>query len=155
MVMDLQDVSETLEDAVARSHIRLLGSSSKSLSLDPSSSRHTRVGVDPVSQGSDEEDGPDDCGNEESDHPASIERAMRCGYDRFGHKREKKDRRDQKCDRDDRSPGVGGSIERALPVEHRTHLVVALHGNSVLLASKGGRLLIDFSRYRPRHLRAD
>jgi len=38
MVMDLQDVDETLEDAVARSQIRLLGSSSKSLSLHPSSS---------------------------------------------------------------------------------------------------------------------
>jgi ribosome biogenesis protein BMS1 len=40
MVMDLQDVDETLEDAVARSQIRLLGSSSKSLSLHPSASRH-------------------------------------------------------------------------------------------------------------------
>ena len=39
MVMDLQDVDETLEDAVARSQIRLFGSSSKSLSLHPSSSR--------------------------------------------------------------------------------------------------------------------
>ena len=57
MMMDLQDVSETLEDAVARSHIRLLDSSSKSLSLDPSSSRHTRVGDDRVSQGSDGDEG--------------------------------------------------------------------------------------------------
>jgi ribosome biogenesis protein BMS1 len=45
MVMDLQDVSETLEDAVARSQIRLLGSSSKSLSLYPSSSQHTLSNV--------------------------------------------------------------------------------------------------------------
>ena len=57
MMMDLQDVSETLEDAVARSHIRLLDSSSKSLSLDPSSSRHTRVGDGRVSQGSDGDEG--------------------------------------------------------------------------------------------------
>jgi len=57
MVMDLQDVSETLEGAVARSQIRLLDSSSKSLSLDPSSSRHTRVEDDRMSQGSDGEDG--------------------------------------------------------------------------------------------------
>lgn len=56
-MMDLQDVSETLEDAVARSHIRLLDSSSKSLSLDPSSSRHTRVGDGRVSQGSDGDEG--------------------------------------------------------------------------------------------------
>ncbi|THH14556.1 hypothetical protein EW146_g5789 [Bondarzewia mesenterica] len=39
MVMDLQDVDETLEDIVARNQIRLLGSSSKSLVVDPSSSR--------------------------------------------------------------------------------------------------------------------
>ena len=41
MVMDLQEVNETLEDVVARSHIRLLGSSSKSLSIYPSASRRT------------------------------------------------------------------------------------------------------------------
>jgi ribosome biogenesis protein BMS1 len=56
MVMDLQDVSETLEDAVARSQIRLLDSSSKSLSLYPSSSQHARVEDDGVDQGSDNED---------------------------------------------------------------------------------------------------
>ena len=61
MVMDLQDVSETLEGAVARSQIRLFDSSSKSLTLDPSSSRHTRVEDDRVGQGSDgEEEGQDD-----------------------------------------------------------------------------------------------
>jgi ribosome biogenesis protein BMS1 len=38
MVMDLQEVNETLEDVVARSQIRLLGSSSKSLSIHPSAS---------------------------------------------------------------------------------------------------------------------
>jgi ribosome biogenesis protein BMS1 len=41
MVMDLQEVNETLEDLVARSQIRLLGSSSKSLSIHPSASGHT------------------------------------------------------------------------------------------------------------------
>jgi ribosome biogenesis protein BMS1 len=56
MVMDLQDVSETLEDAVARSQIRLLDSSCKSLSLYPFSSQHTRVEDDVLDQGSDEED---------------------------------------------------------------------------------------------------
>jgi ribosome biogenesis protein BMS1 len=56
MVMDLQDVSETLEGAVARSQIRLFDSSSKSLTLDPSSSRHTRVEDDLVGQGSDGEE---------------------------------------------------------------------------------------------------
>ena len=61
MVMDLQDVSETLEDAVARSQIRLLDSSSRSLSLYPSSSRHTRVEDDRVDQGSDEDDEGQEC----------------------------------------------------------------------------------------------
>ena len=56
MVMDLQDVSETLEGAVTRSHIRLFDSSSKSLTLDPSSSRHTRVEDDRVSEESDGEE---------------------------------------------------------------------------------------------------
>ncbi|KAF6741440.1 GTP binding protein [Ephemerocybe angulata] len=35
MVMDLQDVNSTLEDAVARSQIRLFGSSSKTLTVEP------------------------------------------------------------------------------------------------------------------------
>jgi len=58
MVMDLQDVDETLEGAVARSQIRLLGSSSKSLSLHPSSSRHAVPSMedDGESQGINEED---------------------------------------------------------------------------------------------------
>lgn len=37
MVMNLQDVSSTLEDAVAQSHIRLLGTSSKTLIVETSS----------------------------------------------------------------------------------------------------------------------
>ena len=61
MVMDLQDVSETLEDAVGRSQIRLLDSSSKSLSLHPSSSQHTRVEDDFLDQGSDEDDEGQGC----------------------------------------------------------------------------------------------
>ncbi|KAJ3550814.1 hypothetical protein NM688_g4991 [Phlebia brevispora] len=39
MVMDLQDVDETLEDVVARSHIRLFGSSSRPLAVDPGPNR--------------------------------------------------------------------------------------------------------------------
>ncbi|OBZ71078.1 Ribosome biogenesis protein bms1 [Grifola frondosa] len=35
MVMDLQDVGATLEDAVAKSYIRLLGSSSRPIAVDP------------------------------------------------------------------------------------------------------------------------
>ena len=63
MVMDLQDVDETLEGAVARSQIRLLGSSSKSLSLHLSSSRHA---VPPM-----EDDGESQGINEEYDDLAS------------------------------------------------------------------------------------
>ena len=76
MVMDLQDVDETLEDAVTRSHIRLFGSSSKSLSLHPSSNRHAvppmeddggRQGFD----AEDEEQGDDDLASDPDDLPYS------------------------------------------------------------------------------------
>lgn len=58
MVMDLQDINETLEDAVARSQIRLFGTSSKSLSINPSSSKGalSRMEGDDKSEGSDGED---------------------------------------------------------------------------------------------------
>jgi ribosome biogenesis protein BMS1 len=55
MVMDLQDASVTLEDVVSRNKIRLLGSSSKSLTFDPSSSREILDYMD-----GDEEEGSDD-----------------------------------------------------------------------------------------------
>lgn len=44
MVMNLQDVSSTLEDAVAKSQIRLLETSSRTLTVNPSSS--TDIGLD-------------------------------------------------------------------------------------------------------------
>ncbi|TFY70335.1 hypothetical protein EVG20_g2672 [Dentipellis fragilis] len=58
MVMDLQDVDETLEDVVARSDIKLLGSSSKNLVVDPSSSRLPAADIDDEEAESD--DGDDD-----------------------------------------------------------------------------------------------
>ena len=59
MVMDLQDVNATLEDAVAQSQIRLFGSSSKNLTVGSSQ---------PLEPGEDDEDGmeEDDPGSEES-----------------------------------------------------------------------------------------
>ena len=63
MVMDLQDVNETLEDVVARSRIRLLGSSSKNLIVDPSSSLSADDRLeDEDEEGSDDEDGGGDEG---------------------------------------------------------------------------------------------
>ncbi|KAI0685623.1 hypothetical protein BC835DRAFT_1383114 [Cytidiella melzeri] len=59
MVMDLQDVSSTLEDAVARSQIKLFGSSSKPLSVDPGPSR--------LHNSSDEEEDASDESSEEED----------------------------------------------------------------------------------------
>ena len=59
MVMDLQDVNATLEDAVARSQIKLFGSSSKPLGVDPGPSR--------VHSGSDDEDEDEVSDNEEED----------------------------------------------------------------------------------------
>lgn len=55
MVMDLQDVDATLGDAVSRSQIRLLGSSSKHLSVDPTS--HLRDADDTGEEESDQENG--------------------------------------------------------------------------------------------------
>ncbi|KAH9012969.1 NUC121 domain-containing protein [Lactarius deliciosus] len=61
MVMDLQEVNETLEDVVARSHIRLLGSSSKSLSIHPSAGGHSFPrDIDDEEQESDTRDDSDD-----------------------------------------------------------------------------------------------
>ncbi|EMD39727.1 hypothetical protein CERSUDRAFT_150396 [Gelatoporia subvermispora B] len=59
MVMDLQDVRETLEDGVARSQIKLFGTSSKPLAVDPGPSRlHMDEGDDDEDDegASDEED---------------------------------------------------------------------------------------------------
>jgi ribosome biogenesis protein BMS1 len=63
MVMGLQEVNETLEDVVARSQIRLLGSSSMSLSLHPSASEHALLrdaGDEHESDTGDDELGDDD-----------------------------------------------------------------------------------------------
>src|SRR6266702_18411 len=71
MVMDLKEVNETLEDVVARSQIRLFGSSSKSLSIDPSASGHTL----PRDLGDDEEQESDtgDDGQEGGDLTGASE----------------------------------------------------------------------------------
>ncbi|KAI0050270.1 DUF663-domain-containing protein [Auriscalpium vulgare] len=62
MVMDLQDVDETLEDVVVRSQIRLLGSSSKSITVGPSSS-----GIDRQDSDQEDYDDSEDEGGEDED----------------------------------------------------------------------------------------
>ncbi|VDC04563.1 unnamed protein product [Peniophora sp. CBMAI 1063] len=64
MVMDLQEAPETLEDVVARREIRLFGSSSKNLSVDPSSSRVTLD--DLAASESDEDESGEEGSDEES-----------------------------------------------------------------------------------------
>ena len=59
MVMDLQDVNTTLDDAVARSQIRLFGSSSRPLAVDPGPSRPHSGSEDEGSDVSDDEDDED------------------------------------------------------------------------------------------------
>ncbi|KAF6747958.1 GTP binding protein [Ephemerocybe angulata] len=59
MVMDLQDVNSTLEDAVARSQIRLFGSSSKTLTVEPTREDDSDDEHD-EEQGSDVEEEEDD-----------------------------------------------------------------------------------------------
>ncbi|KAF8634177.1 hypothetical protein AX15_001042 [Amanita polypyramis BW_CC] len=90
LVMDLQDVDATLEDAVAKSQIRLFGSSSKHLTVGPSQPREGEddsEGEDPGSEastsdmeeddwiGSSEEEGADEGEDEEDgqDIPSSSE----------------------------------------------------------------------------------
>ncbi|OCH92588.1 DUF663-domain-containing protein [Obba rivulosa] len=63
MVMDLQDVRETLEDGVARSQIKLLGSSSKPLAVDPGPSRSHMDDSD--DEDDDESAGESDDGSED------------------------------------------------------------------------------------------
>ncbi|KAI0031182.1 hypothetical protein K488DRAFT_52625 [Vararia minispora EC-137] len=70
MVMDLQDAPETLEDIVTRSKIRLLGSSSKSLTVDPSSSRTTRHDSSDSDESSFEDE--DASGLEDADEPSDL-----------------------------------------------------------------------------------
>ena len=62
MVMDLQDVDATLEDAVIRSQIKLFGSSSKPLAVDPGPSR-----LHSVSEGEDDEEDSDMDGEEQDE----------------------------------------------------------------------------------------
>jgi len=68
MVMDLQDVDATLEDRVAQSNIRLFGTSSKALTVDPSSNATVSEDED-EDDGEDEEDFDDD--DEEDAHSDS------------------------------------------------------------------------------------
>ena len=67
MVMDLQDVDGTLEDAVARSQIRLFGSSSKPLAVDPGPSRQHTDDDDSDSEEDEEDEGSEDEGFDEDE----------------------------------------------------------------------------------------
>ncbi|KAF7792582.1 hypothetical protein EIP86_003676 [Pleurotus ostreatoroseus] len=64
MVMDLQDVDETLEDVVARNQIKLFGSSSKPLTVDPGPSRLYSGSEDEEDEDSDDEEGDEEEGYE-------------------------------------------------------------------------------------------
>lgn len=69
MVMDLQDVDATLEDRVAQSNIRLFGTSSKVLTVDPSS--NVTAGEDDEEEDEDDFDDSDDDSDAHSDSDAS------------------------------------------------------------------------------------
>ncbi|KAI0074040.1 DUF663-domain-containing protein [Panus rudis PR-1116 ss-1] len=60
MVMDLQDVDKTLEDAVARSQIKLFGSSSRPLAVDPGPSRQHGSESEESDDEEDEDEGESD-----------------------------------------------------------------------------------------------
>ncbi|KAJ7855870.1 GTP binding protein [Mycena olivaceomarginata] len=84
MVMDLQDAGATLEDAVAQSHIRLLGSSSKHLTVEAPAgdSDDDSDGYEDEEEGDEsgidsDEDDDDDDGEERAPNPHSTGRAAR------------------------------------------------------------------------------
>ncbi|KAJ7857641.1 GTP binding protein [Mycena olivaceomarginata] len=84
MVMDLQDAGATLEDAVAQSHIRLLGSSSKHLTVEAPAddSDDDSDGYEDEDEGDEsgidsDEDDSDDDGEERAPNPHSTGRAAR------------------------------------------------------------------------------
>ncbi|KAK7690130.1 hypothetical protein QCA50_006779 [Cerrena zonata] len=64
MVMDLQDVNATLEDGVARSQIRLFGSSSRPLAVDPGPSRQHAFQDDSGSEDDEDDDEGEDSEDE-------------------------------------------------------------------------------------------
>lgn len=70
--MDLQDVDATLEDAVARSQIRLFGSSSKPLAVDPGPSRQ-HTSDDDESDLEDGSEGSEDEGSDEEEYGSDVE----------------------------------------------------------------------------------
>ncbi|KAF8133419.1 DUF663-domain-containing protein [Boletus edulis] len=69
MVIDLQDVNATLEDGIFRSQIRLLGSSSKHLSVDPTSHAQDVSDTDEEEDDDDENDNWSDEDEEDSEEP--------------------------------------------------------------------------------------
>ncbi|KIM88998.1 hypothetical protein PILCRDRAFT_84827 [Piloderma croceum F 1598] len=92
MVMDLQDVDATLEDSVAQSHIRLFGSSSNHLMVDPSRNEvlhededlegdDNEEGSNEESDPDEDEDEDDDGMNDNSEEPQINDRADRSGQD--------------------------------------------------------------------------
>ncbi|KAJ6512113.1 GTP binding protein [Mycena vitilis] len=86
MVMDLQDAGATLEDGVAQSHIRLLGSSSKHLTVEAPGDDDDSEGYEDEESGDEEEDesgidsddaSENDDGEVSAPHPHSTGRASR------------------------------------------------------------------------------
>ncbi|KAJ6584809.1 hypothetical protein B0H19DRAFT_1227436 [Mycena capillaripes] len=86
MVMDLQDAGATLEDAVAQSHIRLFGSSSKHLTVEAADDDDESDGYEDEESGDEEEDesgiDSDDASDNSDDeeatlHPQSTGRSSR------------------------------------------------------------------------------
>ncbi|KAJ7645515.1 GTP binding protein [Mycena polygramma] len=86
MVMDLQDAGATLEDGVAQSHIRLLGSSSKHLTVEAPGDDDDSEGYEDEESGDEEEDesgiesddaSENDDNEDSAPHPHSTGRASR------------------------------------------------------------------------------
>jgi len=84
MVIDLQDVDNTLEDSVARSQIRLFGSSTKNLDFESSSKALSDVAGATDDEDEDNEDVDGDHANDDEDGSVGEEGGAQDAWDLMG-----------------------------------------------------------------------
>lgn len=106
MVMDMQDAGATLEDAMAQSHIRLFGSSSKNLTVDPSGRGEEESSDEEGVDGGDDESSEE--GSEDGDEDA----------EEFGSEDESDMEGENSSDDEDIHTGDHGRSTRRQPKRH-------------------------------------
>ncbi|EKM51560.1 uncharacterized protein PHACADRAFT_150036 [Phanerochaete carnosa HHB-10118-sp] len=104
MVMDLQDINTTLDDAVARSQIKLFGSSSKPLAVDPGPSR--------LHSGSEDEEDEDEADDMPEDEDDEDEFEGSEGEEEWGSDAEIEGDEDEEEEEEEKEGGRGRSAPR-------------------------------------------